>query len=343
MRPTTFVFALPALALAIISISGCGPEMPAASQAGRFRWMASDPLLAPLDRDGDLFYSVKDPTVVWHNDRWHVFCTIRGKVRSHQIEYFSFEDWNATSRAQRHILKLTDGYFCAPQVFYFGPHKKWYLVYQVIDKSRKPALQPAYSTTGNIADPKSCTAPSLLYSAQPENVAGWIDFWIICDDSKAHLFFTSLNGKMWRAETALADFPGGWGRPEVVLTTDIFEASHTYRLKGQNRYLTVVEAQGSGGRRYYKAYVADRLDGAWNPASDIAPHMFATPENVTFRRERWTESFSHGELLRDGHDQTLTVDPQNLRFLFQGVRDEDRKGKPYGEIPWRLGLLTPAR
>jgi hypothetical protein len=49
-----------------------------------------------------------------------------------------------------------------------------------------------------------------------------------------------------------------------VLRDDIFGASHTYRLRGIDRYLTVVEAQ-AGGRRYYKAYLADRLDGAWTP------------------------------------------------------------------------------
>ena len=38
-----------------------------------------------------------------------------------------------------------------------------------------------------------------------------------------------------------------------------------------------------------------------------------------------------------------SVDPARLRFLFQGVSDDDRRGKPYGEIPWRLGLLEPDR
>jgi len=53
----------------------------------------------------------------------------------------------------------------------------------------------------------------------------------------------------------------------------------------------------------------------------------------------WTESISHGELLRAGVDQHLEVDPARLRFLFQGVSDQARAGKPYGQIPWRLGIL----
>jgi endo-1,4-beta-xylanase len=52
---------------------------------------------------------------------------------------------------------------------------------------------------------------------------------------------------------------------------------------------------------------------------------------------------SHGELIRDGIDQTLTMDPRNLRFLFQGMLDKDKSGRGYGQFSWRIGLLTPVR
>jgi hypothetical protein len=145
---------------------------------------------------------------------------------------------------------------------------------------------------------------------------------------------------MWRSTAKLTDFPRGWGRPEVVLEGDIFEASHTYRLRGLDRFLTVVEAQGPGGRRYYKAYLADRLDGKWTPLAATREKPFAAPVNVRQEGKPWTESFSHGELLRAGTDERLEVEPGRLRFLFQGVSDADRQGKPYGDIPWKLGLLT---
>jgi hypothetical protein len=305
-----------------------------------FRWTASPPLVSPKDRDGDHYYSVKDPSIVRHEGLWHLFCTVRGVKRSHQIEYLSFSDWAQVGNAERRMLHLTDGYFCAPQVFYFQPHRRWYLIYQVGDPSRRPQLQPAFSTNSNIADPASWTRPKLLFSADPEGVTAWIDFWVICDDARAHLFFTSLDGRMWRSETRIVDFPYGWSRPRVVLEGDIFEASHTYRLKGVDRFLTVVEAQAQGGRRYYKAYTAERLDGQWTPLAATAAQAFASPGNVGFSGERWTDSFSHGELLRDGYDQTLTVDPDRLVFLFQGVSEADRRSKRYGEIPWRLGLLN---
>jgi hypothetical protein len=316
---------------------------------GNFKWTSTSVLVAPVERTNDPCLSVKDPSLVQYEGRWHLFCTIRSRKRTHQIEYLSFDTWDHADAAPRHLLAVTSGYFCAPQVFYFGPHRKWYLIYQALDEKRKVKLQPVCSTSTNLADPQSWSAPAFLYPAHPENVEGWIDFWVICDDAKAHLFFTSNNGKLWRAETRLADFPFGWNQPAVVLRGDIFEASHTYRLAspqpqllpggGRDKFLTVVEAVGEGGRRYYKAYLADRLDGDWKPLAATAEKPFAGPANVRFDGPPWTDSFSHGELLRTGCDQRMEVDPANLIFLYQGVSDAARRGKEYGDIPWRLGLL----
>ncbi|MBI5393691.1 MAG: glycoside hydrolase [Verrucomicrobia bacterium] len=312
--------------------------LPANLLSGNFVWTCSTPLVAPANRPEDPCHSVKDPTLVQHNGRWHLFTTIRSVKRTHQIEYLSFADWAEADKAQRHVLRLSDGYFCAPQVFWFRPHRKWYLICQVAEPSRKPALQPAFSTTTHISDPASWSKPELLYAQHPANVKAWIDFWVICDEAKAHLFFTSNNGLMWRAETKLADFPRGWTQPQVVLRGDIFEASHTYRLKGLDKYLTLVEAQ-DGRRRYYKAYLADRLDGEWMPLANTREKPFAGRANVRDSGPHWADSISHGELLRAGCDERLEVDPTRLRFLFQCVLDEQMAGKKYGEIPWRLGIL----
>ncbi len=158
--------------------------------------------------------------------------------------------------------------------------------------------------------------------------------------TSAYLFLTSLNGKMWRLWTNLEDFPKGFDRCELALQAKIFEASHTYRLKGLGKYLTIVE---ENGRRYYKAYLADRLDGPWTPVADTAEHPFAGWHNVRPAAgvEPWTDNISHGELVRDGCDQTLTVDPSDLRFVFQGMWDKDKSGKAYGQFQWRIGVLTP--
>jgi hypothetical protein len=317
-------------------------QLVAADLPLEFAWKCSPPLLAPVANAADFYYSVKDPSLVFHDGRWHVFVTVRGEKRSHQTEYISFHDWNDTTHAERHFLEVTNGYFCAPQVFYFTPQKKWFLIYQALDTNRPVALQPVFSTTTNLSDWRSWTPPRFLYAKHPANVKAWIDFWVICDDTRAHLFFTSNNSLMWRAETKLAVFPFGWSEPKVVLRDDIFEASHTYKIKGRDEFLTVVEAV-NGGRRYYKAYTANKLDGEWTPLAASREKPFASPVNVRDSGAHWTDSFSHGEFFRAGVDEHMEIDPAHLRFLFQGVLDQDSRGKKYGEIPWRLGILEATR
>jgi len=336
--------------LPILRLAAAQPQRDAVASPlpDEFSWSLAAPVLTPADPPGDERFSVKDPTIVRFEGNWHLFYTVRSKKRSHQIEYITFKQWQDADRVERHVLNLSDGYYCAPQVFYFAPHKHWYLVYQVIDQSRKPALQPAYSRTTDIADPNSWTKPVLLFTKNPDNVKMWIDFWVVCDDARGYLFFTSLNGKMWRSETKLPDFPHSWSQPTGALTGDVFEASHTYSLKGSGRYLTIIEAEaptvaGVGRRRYYKAYTAESLGGYWQPIAATVKKPFAGGVNVRHEGEHWTDSFSHGELIRSGHDQTLEVDPARLRLLFQGVTDEKKQGKKYGEIPWQLGILKPAQ
>jgi hypothetical protein len=308
---------------------------------GQVWWQASPPILSPASWSNDVCFSVKDPSIVRQEGRWHLFCTVRGRNRSHAVEYTSFADWPQAGTVSRHILSgISTGNFCAPQVFYFTPQKTWYLICQASDGSR---YGPAFSTNATIANPAGWSPVTLLAVEKPAAAKAWLDFWVIADAMHAYLFFTSLDGKMWRCRTALGDFPRGWDAPQVALQGDVFEASHTYRLPGREQYLTIIEAQKSQpGWRYYKSYLADRLDGAWRPLTASTDQPFAGLANVTFTGERWTDSISHGELLRAGVDERMEIDPGNLRFLFQGVRDRDRTGKPYGEIPWRLGLLSPA-
>jgi hypothetical protein len=57
--------------------------------------------------------------------------------------------------------------------------------------------------------------------------------------------------------------------------------------------------------------------------------------------EPWTDNISHGKLIRDGVDETLTIDPANPRFLFQGMLETHEEGKGYGAFQWRPGILDP--
>ena len=305
---------------------------------GHFTWKASGPLIdvGPGQTAADPHVSIKDPTIVFHEGRWHIFATVRMKSGKVDIEYLNFTDWAEAEKAERHILALHDQYYCAPEVFYFTPHRKWYLVYQLAEKTRTPPMGPCFSTTINLGDPKSWTKPQLMVTNAPAKPK-WLDFWVICDQEKAHLFSTSLDGHMWRRETRKADFPFGWSEQQLAIQADIFEASHTYRLKGLNRYLTIIEAQGDR-RRYYKAFLADRLEGPWKGLADTATKPFAGLANVQ-QDTPWTANISHGELLRTGTNEFLEVDSARLRFLFQGASDQEYRGLAYGGIPWRLGLL----
>jgi len=151
-----------------------------AFEDGKFSWRASGPLVAPDARAADPAVSIKDPTIVRYQDRWHMFCTVRlasGKV---DIQYLNFADWKEANRAPRHSLSLHDQYYCAPQVFYFRPHQRWYLIYQIADKNHQPPFGPAYSTSTELDNPKSWSKPRWLFPEGSEK-RKWLDFWVICD------------------------------------------------------------------------------------------------------------------------------------------------------------------
>lgn len=325
---------------------------PAWLTTGEFRWNCSPPLISPDPQAAEPEVALKDPTMVQMDGRWHLMGTHRlvsGKVDMQQL---SFTDWAEAGKAKRHPLHFMDTYHCAPQVFYFTPHQKWYLVYQAANDwhgggtlPENYTLAPVFSTTKDIADPASWSKPKpMIIEPKVEGKRPrWIDFWVICDDTKAHLFYTSDDGHFWRRETKKSDFPLGWSKPELVLKDtkdELFEASHTYKLKGRDQYLTIIEAMAPGCR-YYKAWLADKLEGPWKPLAATKGKPFAAVfHNVVQPKPAWTTSISHGELIRSSHDERLEIDPNDLRFVFQGVDAEGYQGNKYGGIPWKIGLLT---
>jgi endo-1,4-beta-xylanase len=112
-------------------------------------------------------------------------------------------------------------------------------------------------------------------------------------------------------------------------------------MKDTGEFLALIEAFDgtSAGHRYFRSWTASALDGTWTPLQDTFSSPFASTRNVTFPGGRWTSDISHGEMIRDGYDQTLTIDTCRLQYLYQGV-DPSEAGAPYNSLPWRLGLLT---
>ncbi|TWT70019.1 non-reducing end alpha-L-arabinofuranosidase family hydrolase [Crateriforma conspicua] len=316
---------------------------------GRFHWHVGKPILS-VDQDllPDLpdhrWVAVKDPSVVRHDGHWHLFCTLRndkkgdGRIR---IGYLKFSQWEQAKSSEWSVLDLTLDYHGAPQIFYFRPDQKWYLIYQAADESRNLRYGPCYSVNDDINNPTGWSRPEPLYVV-PEGKKAGLDFWVICDNDHAYLFFTSLNGKFWRSRTRLDQFPDrGWSEPVIALQADIYEASHTYHIKGLEKYVTLVEAQ-DGKRRYFKTFIADTLDGTWRPLAASRQKPFVAPKNVINQSTSWATSYSHGEFIRDGIDQRLSISDDRLTLLFQGASDTEYQRGSYGDIPWRLGLLRLA-
>lgn len=305
-----------------------------------FEWSSTGPLIGPKD-DGRDIAGIKDPSIVEINGTYHVFAST-AQSAGYNLVYLSFSDFSEAGSATFHYLDqspIGTGYRAAPEVFYFEPQSLWYLVYQ--------NGNAAYSTNKDINNPAGWTSPKTFYSGTPSIVTQnigegyWVDMWVICDDSDCFLFSSDDNGHLYRSQTSLAEFPNGMSDPVIAMSDSdrnkLFEASCVYTVEGGG-YLLLIEAIGSDGNRYFRSWTADSLSGSWTPLADTEANPFARANNVVFDDGAWTKSISHGEMVRDQTDQTLTISPCNLRFLYQGM--DPGAGGDYNSLPWRLGLIT---
>ena len=316
-----------------------------------FIWKAGKPIIAPAQEKGrPEIVSAKDPSVLRYKSKWYVFYTTCDVKGAWSMQFISFKDWKDAKSAK--VFPKDDnpnlrGYHCAPHVFYFTPQKKWYMVFQ--------SGQPQYCTNDNIKDPMGWTKPVDFFKKEPSGLEKgkwgpeWLDFHCIADNEYAYLFFTGDNGRFYRSRTKLEDFPEGMSEPVMVLYSeergDIFEGSVTYKIKGCDKYLTIIEAFGAPTwDRYYRSFIADSLDGEWRELAGTWDNPFAGLNNVTFKKgvKAWTKDISHGELIRTGYDERMEIDPDNLQFLFQG-RDPASNGMKYHMLPYRIGLLEAVK
>jgi endo-1,4-beta-xylanase len=340
---------VPILAVA----TACGGGAAADTDAGgplcalppSIQWSGSAPVISPSSDATHALTAVKDPSVVQFNGRWHVFASMVSTAGAYNMVYTSFSDWSEAPTAPLAYMDQTPGfntYVAAPELFFFRPHNKWYLIFQ--------SGPPMYSTADDPGDPKGWAPPKPFFATQPATVAGngggWLDFWVICDDAACHLFFSDNHGRWYRSKTAIDQFPNGFGEPVVVMQDTnagrIFEASNVYKMNGTNQYLAIIEAfdQTSDSRRYFRSWIADSLEGPWLPWQASGSFPFAGERNVAFDGAAWTRDISHGEAIRAGYDETLALDPCHLRYVFQGADPMANTGGDYNKIPWQIGVIS---
>lgn len=274
--------------------------------------------------------SVKDPSIVYYDNTWHLFYTARGNGE-YTTGYVSAADLESLNTAPRQELKQIRGktrYGCAPQVFYFEPQKQWYLVFQ----NRDSNYQPAFSTNKILADPESWGEAQPLI--QKDVADKWIDFWVIADESKAYLFYTEAHKGVMVRSTDLDDFPGDWSLSEKIFD-GVHEAVHIYRAVGRNEFHMIYELNNDGIRSYGLA-MASHLAGPWEKVTD----RYATGEQLVNPGEsgQWTEMVSHGEVIRAGFNQSLEYHPDSCRWIIQGIMKNELT-EDYPSLPWKLGVI----
>lgn len=285
-------------------------------------WTMSPPLFRLAKANADDSATLLDPCAVKHDGKWHLFAGGPGGVM-----YYPLDDFTADGPVVRGRKTSAAG-LGVPQVYYHRPSKKWHMVGQQSykDDEGKTRFAPVLSVSDKVDDPDGWSKPARMEVAVPrdekEKPVGWMDFYVIFDGDKAHMFATS-GGRLWRSETRAADFPQGWSKPVVALKGNIVYASHTYRKEAAKgpRFITTITASGPDPvtktvRQFQASYVADKLDGEWAPESVKPDAPFVGFGNAAIADPRWSRHVVHGEPLREGNDERMILEAEPTRFVF---------------------------